>query len=72
MINDELEGDDRRRGRMSRLPFHILVKTVKHREVHCSILHVWESQRTSSRRLASVTATEANKDAANEHYKELW
>ena len=72
MISDELDGDNRRRGRMSRLPFLLLVKTVKHREVHCSILYVWAWQRTGSRRPVSVTETEANEDAANEHYKELW
>ena len=72
MINDELDCDDGRRGKMSRLPFLLLDKTVKRREVQCSILYVWAWQRTDSRRSASVTATEADKDVANEHYKEVW
>ena len=72
MINDELDGDDGRRGRMSRLPFLLLVKMVKRREVQCSVLYIRAWQRTGSRRPVSVTATEANEDAANEYYKELW
>ena len=71
MINDELGDGHGRRDSVSRLPFLILDKTVKRREVHYRVLHVWEWQRTGPRRPASVTTAKANKDAAKEHYKEL-
>ena len=67
MISDDIDGDVGRRGSMSRLPFLLPVRVVKHIVLQCRVLYVWARQRTSSRRLASVTAAKANKDAATEH-----
>ena len=72
MISDDVDGDVGRRGRMSRLPFLLLVKMVKRIVIQCRVLYIRAWQRTGSRRPASVTAAKAKEDAETEQNIEWW